>query len=111
MRYQTAPRPEGLSRLILRRSGRPDSNRLRELGRLQCNQLHLARASADYRFGQRRQVCETHRSRDGSRGRVARYPRRMTLPRQSPTYSRAWAILAAAVALLAIVGATSAARE
>jgi hypothetical protein len=51
MRYQTAPRPEGFSRLILRRSGRPGSNRRRELGRLLCYQLHHARARADYRFG------------------------------------------------------------
>jgi hypothetical protein len=41
---------EPLCRLILRRSGRPDLNRLRDLGRVECNQLHLARTAADYRF-------------------------------------------------------------
>src|SRR6476620_7329683 len=49
MRYQTAPRPGDGS--ILEVSGRPGSNRRRELGRLQCYQLHHARGAADYRFG------------------------------------------------------------
>src|SRR4051812_1473201 len=117
MRYQTAPRPGDGS--ILDPSGRPDSNRLRELGRLQCNQLHLARArliiGSHSRLSARADAAWfaklSGRGTVLSAGSPAAHLRRMPLPRSRPTLTRAWATLAAAVALLAIVGATLAARE
>src|SRR4051794_4227390 len=117
MRYQTAPRPD--VRSILDRSGRPDSNRLRELGRLQCNQLHLARAtriigSSEPNPGKASAAAFAKLSRHGTVLKAGSPPSsssRMSPTRPRPMHARAWTTLAAALALLAIVGAGQLARD
>jgi hypothetical protein len=55
--------PRGRS--SVRQSGRPESNRRWELGRLQCYQLHHARLRLDYRFASRQAVRARIGDKDG----------------------------------------------